>query len=256
MTAPLDEHLESRVLTLTINRPARRNALDAATVTALHARLTAAAEDPGVRAVVLAGAGGAFSAGADVKEVATAPPLDDLLERAYHPAVRAIRRMPKPVIAAVDGVAAGYGASLALAADIRLASTRARFSLIFVRIGLALDGGASFFLPRLVGLRAYELAMTGDLIDAEEAWRLGLVNHVHPEAELGAAVAALARRLAAGPPLALAAVKANLNAALGPALDAVLEDERIAQRRLFATADFAEGVAAFLGKRAAEFKGE
>jgi 2-(1,2-epoxy-1,2-dihydrophenyl)acetyl-CoA isomerase len=256
MNAPLLEALDAGVLTLTMNRPERRNAFDEATITRLHERLVAAGENRDVRVVVLAGAGGAFSAGADVKEAAVARLEDDLIERAYHPAIRAIRRMPKPVIAAVDGVAAGFGASLAIAADVRLASSRARFSFIFVRIGLTLDGGASWLLPRLVGLGAYELALTGDLVDADEAHRLGLVNHVYPEAEFPAAVAALARRLAAGPPLALAAIKATLNAALGPALDAALEDERIAQRRLFATADFREGVAAFVEKRAAEFTGE
>jgi len=256
MEPSLLETLEAGVLTLTINRPERRNALDAATITRLHRRLVDAAEDRAVRTVVLTGAGGAFSAGADLKEAAMNPPEGDLIEQAYHPTIRIMRRMPKPVIAAVDGVAAGYGASLALAADIRVVSTRARFSLIFARVGLALDGGASFFLPRLVGLRAFELAMTGELIDAEEAYRLGMVNHVHPEERFMAEVMALARRLASGPPLALAAIKANLNASLGPALDAVLEDERIAQRRLFPSADFREGVAAFIGKRAAEFKGE
>src|SRR5262245_7912890 len=208
---------------LTLNRPERRNALDVALITALSRRLAAAGEERAVRCVVLTGAGGAFCAGADLKEVMTgAGPDDDVMEGAYNPAIRALRRMPKPVVAAVDGVATGYGASLALAADIRLASERARFSFIFVRIGLTLDGGASWLLPRAVGLRASELAMTGDLIDAAEAYRIGLVNHVHPAAELAAAAGALARRLADGPPLALAAIKANLNAALGPALDAVM----------------------------------
>jgi 2-(1,2-epoxy-1,2-dihydrophenyl)acetyl-CoA isomerase len=251
--------LESRaggVLTLTLNRPERRNALDEATITALHARLVEAGEDRSVRVVVLAGAGGAFSAGADVREAASAPPEGDLIERAFHPAIRAVRRMPKPVIAAVDGIAAGYGASLALAADIRLASTRAAFAFLFARIGLTLDGGASWLLPRLVGLRAAELAMTGDVVPADEAYRLGLVNHVYPEAGFADEVTTLARRLAAGAPLALAAVKATIAASLGPGLDAALEDERIAQRRLITSADFAEGVAAFLGKRGADFKGE
>ncbi|TMA98870.1 MAG: enoyl-CoA hydratase/isomerase family protein [Deltaproteobacteria bacterium] len=167
MDDSLLESLDAGVLTLTLNRPARRNALDEALITRLHRRLAAAGEDGAVRTVVLTGAGGAFSSGADLKEAATAL-TGDLIERAYNPAIRAIRRMPKPVIAAVDGVATGYGASLALAADIRLASERARLALIFARVGLTLDGGASWFLPRLVGLRAYELAMTGDLIDAAE----------------------------------------------------------------------------------------
>jgi len=259
MESTLLEATEGGVLTLTLNRPERRNALDVALITALSARLAAAGEDRAVRCVVLTGAGGAFCAGADLKEVMTGaqdPDAGDVMERAYNPAIRAIRRMPKPVVAAVDGVATGYGASLALAADIRLASERARFALIFARVGLTLDGGASWFLPRLVGLRAYELALTGDLIDAAEAHRIGLVNHVHPAPDLGRETAALARRLAAGAPLALAAIKANLNAALGPALDAVLEDERIAQRRLFASADVREGAMAFIEKRPARFTGE
>jgi len=159
MDDSLLESLDAGALTLTLNRPARRNALDEALITRLHRRLAAAGEDAAVRTVVLTGA--------DLKEAATAL-TGDLIERAYNPAIRAIRRMPKPVIAAVDGVATGYGASLALAADIRLASERARLALIFARVGLTLDGGASWFLPRLVGLRAYELAMTGDLIDAAE----------------------------------------------------------------------------------------
>jgi len=256
MSRALLETLDAGVLTLTLNRPERRNALDEATITALHRRLAAAGDDARVRTVVLAGAGGAFCAGADLKEAATAPPEGDLIERAYHPAIRALRRMPKPVVAAVDGVAAGYGASLALAADIRLASPRARFTFVFVRVGLTLDGGASFFLPRLIGLRAYELALTGDPVSAEEAHRLGLVNHVYPEGEFASAVDAFARRLAAGAPLALAATKANLDASLAGGLDAALEDERIAQRRLFPTRDFGEGVAAFMAKRPAEFTGE
>ena len=255
MDDSLLESLEAGVLTLTLNRPARRNALDEALITRLHRRLAAAGEDGAVRTVVLTGAGGAFSSGADLKEAATTL-TGDLIERAYNPAIRAIRRMPKPVIAAVDGVATGYGASLALAADIRLASERARLALIFARVGLTLDGGASWFLPRLVGLRAYELAMTGDLIDAAEAYRIGLVNHVYPAARFAGEVTAFARRLADGPPLALQAIKANLNASLGPALESIMEDERIAQRWLFTTADVREGVTAFIEKRAARFKGE
>jgi 2-(1,2-epoxy-1,2-dihydrophenyl)acetyl-CoA isomerase len=256
MEPSLLESLDGGVLTITINRPRLRNALDVATITGLRDRLVAAGENRAARVVVVTGAGGAFCSGADLKEAATSPPLNDVIEQAYHPAVRAIRRMKKPVVAAVDGVATGYGASLALAADIRLASSRAAFSLIFVRIALALDGGASWFLPRLVGLRAFELAMTGDMISAEEAWRLGMVNHVYPEAAFRAEVETFARRLAAGPPLALAAIKETINAGLGPTLDAVLEDERVAQRRMFASRDFAEGVAAFLGKRPPEYRGE
>jgi 2-(1,2-epoxy-1,2-dihydrophenyl)acetyl-CoA isomerase len=261
MEPSLLECLEEGVLTLTMNRPARRNALDAELIVRLAQRLATAADERAVRVVVLTGAGGAFCSGADLKEAMTAPPVgdqaqDDLMERAYNPAIRALRRMPKPVIAAIDGVATGYGASLALACDIRLASERARFSLIFARVGLTLDGGASWFLPRPVGLRAYELAMTGDLIDAPEAYRLGLVNHVYAEGRLVAEADALARRLADGAPLALAAIKATINASLGPSLDAVLEDERIFQRWLFASADVREGAMAFIEKRAARFKGE
>jgi enoyl-CoA hydratase/carnithine racemase len=256
MTASIREAYEDGVLTLTLDRPERRNALDVTTITNLRDRLVVAGEDRAARVVVLAGAGGAFSAGADIREAAAAPPEGDVMEQAYNPAIRAIRRMPKPVIAAIDGVAAGYGASLALAADIRLASARATLSLVFVRIGLALDGGASWFLPRLAGLRAYELAMTGELIPAERAERLGLVNHVFADATFAVDVRAFAQRLAAGPPLALAAIKRGIDRALATGLDAVLEDERVAQRALFTTRDFAEGVAAFIGKRVPEYSGE
>jgi len=256
MAEPILETRDGAVLTLTLNRPERRNALDQATITGLHARLVAAGEDAAVRTVVLAGAGGAFCSGADLKEAAAGGIEGDLVERAYNPAIRAIRRMAKPVVAAVDGVAAGYGASLALAADVRLASPRAAFSLIFVRSGLVPDGGASWFLPRLVGLRAYELAMTGDMVTAEEAHRIGLVNHVLPAATFDAEVATFARRLASGPPLALAAIKALIDGALAGPLDPALEEERLAQRRMFLSRDFQEGVAAFLAKRAPEFRGE
>src|SRR2546429_9681765 len=154
MDDSLLESLDAGVLPLTLSRPARRNALDEALITRLHRRLAAAGEDGAVRTVVLTGAGGALSSGADLKEAATAL-TGDLIERAYNPAIRAIRRMPKPVIAALDGVATGDGARLALAADIRLASARARLAHFFSRVGLPPYGGTRWILTRLEGAHDY-----------------------------------------------------------------------------------------------------
>jgi 2-(1,2-epoxy-1,2-dihydrophenyl)acetyl-CoA isomerase len=159
------------------------------------------------------------------------------------------------VIAAVDGVAVGYGCSLALACDIRLASERARLSLIFVKVGLGLDGGASYFLPRLVGLRAYELGLTGDMVEAGEAERIGLVNRVYPAEGFADRVQVYALKLAAQAPIAMGRIKQSIDRALDLGLDEVLENERYHQQDIFRTEDFKEGVAAFLEKRAAVYKG-
>lgn len=242
---------------LTINRPERHNALDRDTILALKAALLESGQDEETRVVVLTGAGTAFSSGADLRAArdTRAPAHEDVLEDGFNATIRAIWHLPKPVIAAVNGTAAGFGCSLALAADVRLASTAARFSLIFVKRGLTLDGGASYFLPRLAGLRGMELALTGDLIDAEEAYRLGLVNRVFPAHELRAQVTAYAERLAKNAPLALAAIKASLHRALEQPLDAMLTYEMAEQRRLSRTEDVREGIAAFLEKREPVYKG-
>jgi 2-(1,2-epoxy-1,2-dihydrophenyl)acetyl-CoA isomerase len=242
---------------LTINRPERHNALDRDTILALKAAVLESAQDEETRVVVLSGADNAFSSGADLRaaQQGQAPAHEDLLEDGFNATIRALWTLPKPVIAAVGGIAAGFGCSLALAADVRLASTAARFSLIFVKRGLTIDGGASYFLPRLAGLRGMELALTGDIVDAEEAYRLGLVNRVIPAQEFRSQTAAYAERLAKNAPLALAAIKASLHRALHEPLDAVLTYEMAEQRRLSRTADAREGIAAFLEKREPVYKG-
>jgi 2-(1,2-epoxy-1,2-dihydrophenyl)acetyl-CoA isomerase len=240
---------------ITIDRPERRNALDRDTMMRLREAIVKGGHNPTVRVLVLTGAGGAFSAGADLKANAEVRGEEDLIEGYYNPVIRAIRRARKPVIAAVDGVATGYGCSLALACDIRLASARARLSLIFIKVGLGFDGGASYFLPRLVGLRAYELGFTGEMVEAAEAERIGLVNHVYPEEGFNDRVQAFALRLSAQAPIALAKIKESIDQALGASLDEVLEAERLHQQDIFRTEDFAEGVQAFLQKRPAVYKG-
>lgn len=248
----------ARVRWITINRPERQNALDHETIYALRDLVAESAQEEETRVVVLTGAGGAFSSGADLRagREGRASTGEDVLEVGFNATIRAVWNLPKPVIAAVNGVAAGFGCSLALAADIRLASSAARFSLIFVRRGLTLDGGASYFLPRLAGLRGMEMALTGALIKVEEAYRLGLVNHVFPQEEFRAQVAEYAERLALNAPLALAAIKASIHHALGNSLDQVLTYEMAEQRRMSHTEDFREGVAAFLEKREPVYKGK
>ncbi|HJY82963.1 MAG TPA: enoyl-CoA hydratase-related protein [Candidatus Binatia bacterium] len=248
---------QGRVRWITINRPERQNALDRETIFALRDAVIESAGDEESRVIVLTGAGSAFSSGADLRAGRNSQSAtnEDVLEDGFNAAIRAVWNLPKPVIAAVGGAAAGFGCSLALAADIRLASSAARFSLIFVKRGLTLDGGASYFLPRLAGLRGIEMALTGELVAAEEALRLGLVTRVIPQAEFRSQVADYAERLAKNAPLALAAIKASIHHALGSSLDEVLSSEMDEQRRMSRTEDFREGVAAFLEKREPVYKG-
>ena len=255
MDSKLLVEVRDQVQWLTLNRPERRNALDRETMSAMKEALVKAGNNPTVRVIVLAGAGGAFSAGADLKANAEVRGQEDLIEQYYNPVIRAIRHADKPVIAALDGVAAGYGCSLALACDIRLVSQRAKLSLIFVKVGLGLDGGASYFLPRLAGLRAYELGLTGEMVEAAEAERIGLVNHVYPVEGFEERVQSYALRLAAQAPIAMAKIKRSIDRALDAGLDEVLENERFHQQDIFRTEDFSEGVSAFLEKRTAVYKG-
>lgn len=246
------------VATLTLDRPEALNALTAPVKVALREALESIAADPAVRAVILTGAGRAFCAGQDLaeREAPDAEPLDVEVRERYNPVVRALRSMPQPVIAAVNGVAAGAGASLAFACDLRIAAEGARFVLAFGRIGLVPDSGASWFLPRLVGpARAAEIALVGDPVDAAEALRIGLVSRVVPGERLLDEARATADQLAAQAPRALALTKGLLDAAWTTDLATALEAEADAQGTAGATADHAEGLAAFRGKRPPRFTG-
>lgn len=242
-------------------RPGSKNGLTPAVNARLITALEGAAADPAVRVVVLTGAGGSFCSGVDLAEAARwgAQGRDEheaTLRGSFHALIRAVRAVPGPVIAAVDGPAVGFGCDLALACDLRLASDRARFGEVFVRRGLMPDGGGTWVLPRLVGLsRALELAFTGDVIDAAAAERYGLVSRVVAADELAAETEALATRLAKGPPLALRLIKQAVYAGLTGTLDEALERELAGQLSCLQSRDFAEGVAAFFAKRAPKFTG-
>jgi|SRR5579863_942431 len=252
---------EGGVATLTLNRPEKLNALDDRVVTGLAAALNLAARESSVHAVVITGAGRGFCAGGDINEMTrlkkehVSETFRSFLE-AGHGVVRQIRQMPKPVVASVNGPAAGGGMNLALACDLRIASDQATFIQAFVRIGLHPDWGGTFFLPRFIGTgRAVEMLFLGEPVKAEEAHRLGLVNYMVPHGRLAAETQKLAARLAAAPPLPLALMKQNLYERLETQLDLMLEAEIAAQMRCFETEDFAEGLKAFLDKRAPTFRG-
>jgi 2-(1,2-epoxy-1,2-dihydrophenyl)acetyl-CoA isomerase len=258
MTDGLRVEIDGRVATLTLDRPESLNALTVPVKIALREALESLARDRSVRAVVLTGAGRAFCAGQDLaeREQPDAAPLDVEVRERYNPIIRALRSMGQPVIAAVNGVAAGAGASLALACDLRIAAEEARFVLAFGRIGLVPDSGATWFLPRIVGpAKAAELALVGDSVDAAEALRLGLVSRVVPGDRLMAESRALADRLAEGAPLALSLTKEALQRSPTIDLDQALEGEAKLQGIAGASADHAEGLAAFREKRAPGFTG-
>ncbi len=244
------------VATVTLNRPAALNALNYAIKGELLAAFLDLARDRSVRAIVLTGAGRAFSAGQDLRErlEPDAPPLDEELTLRYNPIIRAIREAPQPVIAAVNGVAAGAGASLAFACDLRIASESASFVLAFGRIGLVPDSGATWTLPRLVGAaRAAEIALLGDAISASEALSMGLVSRVVPLEMLAAEAAAMAAQLVALAPGATTMTKRLLALAFDHDLDAALEAEAEAQGIAGRDPDHAEGLAAFIEKRSPRF---
>jgi 2-(1,2-epoxy-1,2-dihydrophenyl)acetyl-CoA isomerase len=252
---------EDGVATITLNRPDKLNAFAGWMRDDLRAAVERACEAADVRVVVITGAGRGFCAGADVEVMSGLVASGDAetAESYVHAgmrAARAIRECPKPVVAALNGVAAGAGASLACACDVRLASETASIGFTFNRIGLHPDWGATYFLPRLVGTgRATDLILSARMVDAEEALRIGLFQHVYPAAEFEASVRAFARELAGKPPLALAAAKRTLAASPDADLPAILEMERDAQMRLFPTADVREGLAAFAEKRKPQFRG-
>jgi enoyl-CoA hydratase/carnithine racemase len=253
-------HVEARVAVVTLHRPEARNALTLGMKDALRALLPALAADRDVGCVLLTGSGGAFSAGGDTKVMAQGPPAEreprvSMLRR-EHEIPAALHRMPKPTLAALPGPAAGAGFALALACDLRILAESAFVTTAYARLGLSGDYGASWFLTRLVGTaRARELLFTAARVDARECERLGVANRVVPDTALESESLALARQLAAGPPIALRYMKQNLNLALAAPLEACLDEE--AERMVAGafTEDYVEAVRAFTEKRAPRFKG-
>jgi 2-(1,2-epoxy-1,2-dihydrophenyl)acetyl-CoA isomerase len=246
---------DGAILTLTLNRPEALNALNPQTTQALRAGLEAAGRDPEVGAIILTGAGRAFCAGADLKEVSARaaagdPDLGADLRANYTPMIRAIRACPKPVIAALNGTAAGAGLSLALACDLRIAAAGAQMIVVFVRVGLVPDAGSLFFLTRMLGLsKATELALTGEPLSADDAVRLGLVAVVVPPDQLIAATMERARRLAEGPRQTYALIKRGMERALQLDLEQTMELESQLQALAAETPDAQEAIRAFLEKR-------
>ncbi len=254
---------EAGVATIELNRPRALNAWNHQFGSDLLAAMGLVGEDEGVRAVIITGAGRAFSSGADLKEVAGGettpngrPDVYRTLTERYHPIMRAIREIPKPVIGAVNGPAVGIGCSLALCCDLIVASESAYFLLAFVNIGLVPDGGSSLFLPSRIGMaRATEMAMLGERIAAPQALDWGLVNRVVPDGRLEEEVAQLAARLASGPTRSYAGTKRQLNSWLYARMDEQLELEASIQREMAGSADFVEGAVAFIEKRPPRFTG-
>lgn len=247
------------VTTLTLDRADSLNSLTLGLKSELLQALKSAGRDRAVRAVVITGAGRAFCAGQDLRErmEPDAAPLAVELRQRYNPIIIAMRRLEKPIVAAVNGVAAGAGASLAFACDIRLAAPEASFILAFGRVGLVPDSGATWFLPRLVGTaKALEIALTTEPLSAADAERFGLVARIVPADGLLAEAQALAERLAAGAPRAIALTKRALNRAWDATLEEQLEYEADLQGLAGASEDHAEGVAAFVEKRRPAFTGE
>ncbi len=249
--------------TIELNRPHALNAWNAQLGADLLAGLRGAAEDDAVRAVVITGAGRAFSSGADLNDLAGGastpeghPDVYTTLTERYHPIMQAIRELPKPVIAAVNGPAVGIGCSLALCCDLIVAAESAYFLLAFVNIGLVPDGGSSLFVPSRVGIaRATEMSMLGERVGAAQALDWGLINRVVADEHLHAETAALAARLAAGPTRSYAGTKRQLNNWLYARMPEQLELEARIQQEMAGSADVIEGVSAFVEKRAARFSG-
>jgi 2-(1,2-epoxy-1,2-dihydrophenyl)acetyl-CoA isomerase len=257
----VDVRIEGAAARVTLNRPEALNAWDERLGTELGEAIARVGTDPDVRAVLITGAGRAFSSGADLKEQRAAnegalPDLSQRLREVYHPIILGIREMPKPVVAAVNGPAVGIGCSLALVCDLVLAAESAYFLLAFVNIGLIPDGGITAVLPAKAGYaRAAEMAMLGERVPAATALEWGLINRVVGDDDLESESTALLERLAAGPTASYAGSKRLLNRRAYPELPEQLDAEAEAQKAQGLTSDFGEGVLAFLQKRPPSFTG-
>ncbi|RIJ37783.1 enoyl-CoA hydratase-related protein [Pontibacter oryzae] len=250
--------VQDGVATITLNRPDVFNAFNDQQSYDLQDALKQVSRDSNVRVVILTGAGKAFCSGQDLKAIASASKRDlsESLEKRYNPIIRAMRNLPKPIICKLNGVAAGAGCSLALACDMVVASSKASMIEVFVNVGLVLDSGSSFFLPRAVGsLKAFELSTLGSKVSAEEALQLGMVNKVVEPEELDAAVAELTLRFAGGPTKAIGLMKKMLNKSFSSTLDEMLDYEAHCQKIAGNSEDYKEGVTAFNEKRKPQFKG-
>ena len=246
------------IATVTINRPQRKNAVTGDMWAQLAETFRSLSAESDVRCVVITGAGGEFCSGADLSaRSASGKQVHQLAAmRHVNDAALSLHRMPQPTIAKVRGVAVGAGCNMALGCDLVVASETARFSEIFAKRGLSVDFGGSWLLPRRVGLhRAKELALFGDIVSAADAREIGLVNRVLPDGELDAFVDGWAKRLAAGPPIALALTKRMLNNAMNVTMEEALDDEGAAQTVNFGTKDTLEAMEAFMQKREPKFKG-
>jgi 2-(1,2-epoxy-1,2-dihydrophenyl)acetyl-CoA isomerase len=252
--------VDQGVARITLNRPDVLNSIQSAMSDEIQDALGQATRDPEIRAVLLTGAGRGFCAGQDLEEVRPGAAVSDFSAHArkvYSPLVRGLRALEKPVVCAVNGVAAGAGANLALACDLVLAAEEATFVQVFAKIGLVPDTGGSFFLPRLVGLaRATALTMLGEKISAREAVEIGLIYRAYPAASLDEEASKLALYLATQPTFGLGLTKRLLNATWANDLEAQLELEAECQSAAGRSADYAEGVAAFLAKRKPVFTGQ
>jgi 2-(1,2-epoxy-1,2-dihydrophenyl)acetyl-CoA isomerase len=258
----VDLRIEDGVAEITLNRPERLNAWNARFGDELREALLKDAAQDSVRSVLITGAGRGFSSGADLKEMleqgaaGEVPDVGEMLRTRYHPIIKGIRELPKPVVAAVNGPAVGIGCSLALACDLIWAAESAVFGLAFVNIGLVPDGGSTFLVPVAAGkARALEMALLGEPIPAERALEWGLINRVVPDGELLEQARDLARSLAQGPTRSYANSKRALNNSLLKIMDEQLDLEADMQGEMVKTTDFVEGVSAFVEKRDARFTG-
>lgn len=255
-SAPVRLDRDGPIVRLVLNRPEVLNALDVASARELLLACETVAASDGVRVVIVCGEGRAFMAGGDINTFHADDPsqaIDDIISAA-HGAIAILRRLDVPVLASLHGAVAGFGLSLSLACDLAIAAEGTRFSLSYSKIGTSVDGGASYFLPRIVGLRrAMEISLLAETFDAAEALRLGIVNRVVPAPSLAEETTALARRLADGPTFAYGRIKRLLNG--GAELEEQLERERLSFLDCARTGDFAEGVSSFLAKRPPVFHG-